>query len=170
MRRLLAANCIDVVLLSDGSVSVSDNGRGMPVDLHPEEGIPGVELILTKLHAGGKFSNKHYQFSGGLHGVGVSVVNALSKAVDVEVRRDGRRYDIGFANGDKVRDLSEVGFLFEERCGYDRAFQTRPTIFRFGEYFCGAFAPFVTSKSRFVFRPNDLFERGKNWRVGKLVL
>ncbi|MEC8695078.1 MAG: ATP-binding protein, partial [Pseudomonadota bacterium] len=97
------ANRIDVVLLSDGSVSVSDNGRGMPVDLHPEEGIPGVELILTKLHAGGKFSNKTYQFSGGLHGVGVSVVNALSTAVDVEVRRDGKRYDIGFANGDKVR-------------------------------------------------------------------
>ena len=97
------ANRIDVVLCSDGSVSVSDNGRGMPVDLHPEEGIPGVELILTKLHAGGKFSNKNYQFSGGLHGVGVSVVNALSTAVDIEVRRDGKRYDIGFASGDKVR-------------------------------------------------------------------
>lgn len=93
------ANRIDVVLCSDGSVSVSDNGRGMPVDLHPEEGIPGVELILTKLHAGGKFSNKNYQFSGGLHGVGVSVVNALSTAVDIEVRRDGKRYDIGFASG-----------------------------------------------------------------------
>ena len=105
------ANRIDVVLCSDGSVSVSDNGRGMPVDLHPEEGIPGVELILTKLHAGGKFSNKNYQFSGGLHGVGVSVVNALSTAVDIEVRRDGKRYDIGFASGDKVSELSEVGTL-----------------------------------------------------------
>ena len=105
------ANRIDVILCSDGSVSVSDNGRGMPVDLHPEEGIPGVELILTKLHAGGKFSNKNYQFSGGLHGVGVSVVNALSTAVDIEVRRDGKRYDIGFASGDKVRELHQNSTL-----------------------------------------------------------
>src|SRR6056300_1981827 len=98
------ANRIDVVLCSDGSVSVSDNGRGMPVDLHPEEGIPGVELILTKLHAGGKFSNKNYQFSGGLHGVGVSVVNALSSQLDVRVRRDGKEYSIGFKNGDKTSE------------------------------------------------------------------
>ncbi|MBU24482.1 MAG: DNA topoisomerase IV subunit B [Gammaproteobacteria bacterium] len=103
------ANRIDVTLAADGSVSVADNGRGMPIDLHPEEGVPGVELILTKLHAGGKFSKRNYQFSGGLHGVGVSVVNALSTLVDIEVRRDGKRYDIGFANGDKVRDLNQAG-------------------------------------------------------------
>ena len=123
------ASQIDVVLFSDGSVSVSDNGRGMPVDLHPEEGIPGVELILTKLHAGGKFSNKHYQFSGGLHGVGVSVVNALSKAVDIEVRRDGRRYDIGFANGDKVRELSEVGTCLKKETGTTVRFKPDPQYF-----------------------------------------
>ena len=111
------ANRIDVTLCADGSVSVADNGRGMPIDLHPEEGIPGVELILTKLHAGGKFSKKNYQFSGGLHGVGVSVVNALSTSVDVEVRREGKRYDIGFANGDKVRDLKEAGTCTKKDTG-----------------------------------------------------
>lgn len=111
------ATRIDVVIAANGKVAVSDNGRGMPVDLHPEEGIPGVELILTRLHAGGKFSNKNYQFSGGLHGVGVSVVNALSETVDIEVRRDGVRYDIGFAHGEKVRDLSESGSCLKKDHG-----------------------------------------------------
>ena len=111
------ANRIDVTLGTDGSVSVADNGRGMPIDLHPEEGVVGVELILTKLHAGGKFSKRNYQFSGGLHGVGVSVVNALSTTVDVEVRREGKRYDIGFANGNKIRDLSEAGTCMKKDTG-----------------------------------------------------
>ena len=94
------ATQIGVILHADQSLSVIDNGRGMPVDIHPQQKIPGVEVILTKLHAGGKFSNKNYQFSGGLHGVGVSVVNALSKQVDVRVRRDGKEYTISFSNGD----------------------------------------------------------------------
>ena len=103
------ARNIDVRLLADNGVEVRDDGRGMPVDIHPEQGISGVEVILTKLHAGGKFSNKAYGFSGGLHGVGVSVVNALSDRLDVEVRRDGKTWDIGFAHGEKIRDLTETG-------------------------------------------------------------
>ncbi len=111
------ARAISVVLYADGSLSVEDDGRGMPVDIHPEEGIPGVELILTRLHAGGKFSNRNYQFSGGLHGVGVSVVNALSSRLDVWVRRNGRQYHIAFAGGDKVADLAEVGTVARRTTG-----------------------------------------------------
>jgi topoisomerase-4 subunit B len=103
------ARQVDVILYKDGSLQVADDGRGMPVDIHPDEGVPGVEVILTKLHAGGKFSNKNYQFSGGLHGVGVSVVNALSKHLEVWVRRDGREYNMAFADGKKISNLEEVG-------------------------------------------------------------
>ncbi len=103
------ATRIDVRLFKDGSLEVEDDGRGMPVDLHPEEGLPGVEVILTRLHAGGKFSHKNYQFSGGLHGVGVSVVNALSKHLEVWVKRDGKEYNMAFANGAPVSTLEEVG-------------------------------------------------------------
>ncbi|QIR13587.1 DNA topoisomerase IV subunit B [Shewanella aestuarii] len=103
------ASKIEVILHTDNSLEVTDDGRGMPVDIHPEEGIPGVELILTKLHAGGKFSNKNYQFSGGLHGVGISVVNALSKRVEISVRRDAQVYEMAFENGFKVEDLTVTG-------------------------------------------------------------
>ncbi len=102
------ANQIDVLVHKDGSCSVSDNGRGMPVDIHPEQGLPGVEVILTTLHAGGKFSGNNYQFSGGLHGVGVSVVNALSKVLEVTIRRGGNVYRMGFKGGDKATDLEVV--------------------------------------------------------------
>ncbi|EWH12250.1 DNA topoisomerase IV subunit B [Catenovulum agarivorans DS-2] len=111
------ASQIKVILHEDQSLEVLDNGRGMPVDIHPEEGVPGVELILTKLHAGGKFSGKNYQFSGGLHGVGVSVVNALSTRVEVTVRRDGTVYQIAFENGDKVSDLTEIGTCGKRNTG-----------------------------------------------------
>ena len=111
------ATTIDVILSKDGSLQVSDDGRGMPVDIHPEEGVPGIEVILTKLHAGGKFSNENYQFSGGLHGVGVSVVNALSYRLEAEIRRDGVIHTIAFAHGDKVEDLKETGTVGKKNTG-----------------------------------------------------
>lgn len=102
------AKTIDVILHKDQSVTVSDDGRGMPVDMHPEQKKPGVEVILSTLHAGGKFSNKNYEFSGGLHGVGISVVNALSKHLTVTIKRDGKVYDIAFAHGDLTQPLKEI--------------------------------------------------------------
>ena len=111
------AKNIDVKLFKDGSLEVSDDGRGMPVDLHPQQKKPGVEVILSTLHAGGKFSGKSYQFSGGLHGVGVSVVNALSKRLEVWVRREGKEFNMSFANGDKASDLEEVGTVGKRNTG-----------------------------------------------------
>ena len=103
------ANLIEVSLFADGSLAVTDNGRGMPVDIHPEQGKPGVEVILCTLHAGGKFSDQNYQFSGGLHGVGVSVVNALSKRLDVTIKRNAQTYRMSFADGNKASELDVIG-------------------------------------------------------------
>ncbi len=111
------ANNIQVTLYKDGSLSVEDNGRGMPTDIHPEHGVSGVELILTRLHAGGKFSNSNYQFSGGLHGVGVSVVNALSTRLEVHVKRNGEQLMMVFADGDKVSDLEVTGTVGKRNTG-----------------------------------------------------
>jgi topoisomerase-4 subunit B len=111
------AQQISVILDTDGSLEVIDDGRGMPTDIHPEEGVTGVELIFCKLHAGGKFSNKNYQFSGGLHGVGISVVNALSKRVEVTVRRDGKVFEMAFEHGEKVQELTEVGTVGRRNTG-----------------------------------------------------
>ncbi|WP_278618389.1 DNA topoisomerase IV subunit B [Ectopseudomonas oleovorans] len=111
------AKSIQVILHEDNSLEVLDDGRGMPVDIHPEEGVPGVELILTKLHAGGKFSNKNYQFSGGLHGVGISVVNALSTRVVVTVKRDGNEYQMSFADGFKASELQVIGTVGKRNTG-----------------------------------------------------
>lgn len=138
------ASRIEITLYKDGSLGVLDDGRGMPVDIHPEEGVPGVEVILTKLHAGGKFSNKNYQFSGGLHGVGVSVVNALSKRLEANIRRAGKEYSIAFAHGEKVSDLEEVGTVGKKNTG---------TYIRFWpevKYF--DFAKFSVSRLRHVLR------------------
>ncbi len=111
------ARRIRVTHFADGSIEVEDDGRGMPVDIHPEEGVPGVELILGRLHAGGKFNKDSYRYSGGLHGVGVSVVNALSERLDVTVWRGGFEYSIGFAHGDRVRELEQVGPVGKQRRG-----------------------------------------------------
>ncbi len=111
------AKRIEVILHADGSISVADDGRGMPVDIHPEEGVPGVEVILTRLHAGGKFSNKNYRFSGGLHGVGVSVVNALSKRLEVWVRREGCEYNMSFSHGEVKTALQRVGTVSRRTTG-----------------------------------------------------
>jgi topoisomerase-4 subunit B len=123
------AKQIDVVLHADGSCEVADDGRGMPVDIHPEEKIPGVELILTRLHAGGKFSNKNYTFSGGLHGVGVSVVNALSKKVDVYIRRDGSEYHMAFRDGFTDSALKTVGSVGKRNTGTRVRFWPDPKYF-----------------------------------------
>ena len=111
------ASRLAVVAHPDDSLTVGDDGRGMPVDIHPEEGIPGVELILTRLHAGGKFSQGSYRFSGGLHGVGVSVVNALSRRLEVRVKRDGSEYAMAFEGGEKVEELEVVGSVGRRNTG-----------------------------------------------------
>lgn len=103
------AHNIEVILHSDNSLEVVDDGRGMPTDIHPEEKISGVELILTKLHAGAKFSDKHYRFSGGLHGVGISVANALSSKFEVSVKRDGKIFSMAFADGTPLGKLKVTG-------------------------------------------------------------
>lgn len=123
------AKTIHVVLHKDHSVTVSDDGRGMPVDIHPEQGKPGVEVILSTLHAGGKFSNKSYQFSGGLHGVGVSVVNALSKALEVTIKRDGQVYRMGFQDGNKATDLQVVDTCGKRNTGTAVRFLPDPKYF-----------------------------------------
>lgn len=127
------ANNIEVTLFKDGAAKVVDNGRGMPVDLHPEQGIPGVEVILTQLHAGGKFSNKNYQFSGGLHGVGVSVVNALSARLEVEVKRGGKIYQMAFADGEKQSELTETGSVGKNNTGTAVKFWPNESYFDSGK-------------------------------------
>jgi topoisomerase IV subunit B len=123
------AHKIDVILHEDGSLEVIDDGRGMPVDIHPEEKISGVEVILSKLHAGAKFSNKNYQFSGGLHGVGVSVVNALSTKLEVTIKRNGNIQQIEFQNGDKTKDLEIIGTVGQRNTGTAIRFWPDPKYF-----------------------------------------
>ena len=127
----LAGHCkkIEVTIYKDGSLEVADDGRGMPVDKHPKEKLPGVEVILTKLHAGGKFSNKNYQFSGGLHGVGVSGVNALSKNLEVWIRRGGKEYNMSFAGGRKRGKLEQVGTVGKANTGTTIRFWPDPQYF-----------------------------------------
>ena len=123
------AKSIAVTLYADGSCEVADDGRGMPVDIHPDEGIPGVELILTRLHAGGKFSGKNYTFSGGLHGVGVSVVNALSQRLDVYIRREGIEHHMAFRDGLPDSTLTQVGTVGRRNTGTRLRFWPDPKYF-----------------------------------------
>ena len=127
----LSGHCkkIEVTLYKDGSLEVVDDGRGMPVDKHPKEKIPGVELILTRLHAGGKFNHDNYQYSGGLHGVGVSVVNALSKNLEVWIRRGGKEYNMSFAGGKKRGKLEQVGAVGKANTGTTIRFWPDPQYF-----------------------------------------
>jgi topoisomerase-4 subunit B len=127
----LSGHCsnIKISLLKDGKIKVSDNGRGMPVDIHPEHKVSGVELILCKLHAGAKFSGDDYNFSGGLHGVGVSVVNALSEALEVKVKRDSQEFQIDFSNGDKVTELKKIGDVGLRNTGTSITFKPNPEYF-----------------------------------------
>jgi len=123
------ATNIQVILHEDQSIQVIDDGRGMPVDIHPEEKISGIELIFCKLHAGGKFSGKNYEISGGLHGVGISVVNALSKRVNVSIRRNANVYEIAFENGEKVENLHIVGSCGKRNTGTSVHFYPDPHYF-----------------------------------------
>ena len=128
------ASEITVTHFADSSMQVEDDGRGMPVDIHPEQGIPGVEVILTKLHAGGKFSNKAYQFSGGLHGVGVSVVNALSKRIEIQIKREGAIHQIAFENGEVVEPLEVIGKVGKKNTGTKLRFWPDPKFFDSPKY------------------------------------
>src|SRR3979411_3292799 len=127
----IAGHCKEIVvtLHDDGSLSVSDDGRGMPVDKHAREGVSGVEVILTRLHAGAKFSDKSYRFSGGLHGVGVSVVNALSKRLEVWVRREGKEHHMAFADGQKTSELKVVNTVGQRNTGTTVRFWPDPKFF-----------------------------------------
>jgi topoisomerase-4 subunit B len=141
------AKRIEVTLHGDGSVSVVDDGRGMPVDIHPEQGIPGVEVILTKLHAGGKFSEKAYGYSGGLHGVGVSVVNALSRRLEVTVWRDGKEHAMAFEHGAKVEDLHVMGTVGRNRTGTLVRFWPEPRYFDTPKFQVGRLRQLLRAKA-----------------------
>ncbi len=128
------ADYLHVILYKDNSLEVRDNGRGMPVDVHPDEGVTGVELILTRLHAGAKFSNKNYRFSGGLHGVGISVVNALSTRLEMEIKRDGKRYQIAFEEGEKCYELKVVGTVGKKNTGTSIRFWPNQSYFEYSKF------------------------------------
>ncbi|PCJ37335.1 MAG: DNA topoisomerase IV subunit B [Moraxellaceae bacterium] len=123
------ATSIEVLLFKDGSIKVTDDGRGMPVDIHPEKGKPGVEVILCTLHAGGKFSNKNYQFSGGLHGVGISVVNALTTMLEVTIKRGGEVHRMGFKDGEKATELEVIDTCGKRNTGTSIRFMPNPQYF-----------------------------------------
>ena len=141
------ARNVQVILHTDQSLEVIDDGRGMPVDIHPEEGIPGVELIFTRLHAGGKFSSKNYEFSGGLHGVGISVVNALSTLLEVRVRRGGEEHQMTFRDGFKATDLEVIGSVGQRNTGTSIRFWPDPQYFDTGKFSVGRLKHILKAKA-----------------------
>ena len=148
------AKKIEVTLYKDGSLGVVDDGRGMPVDLHPEKKLPGVEVILSTLHAGGKFSNKNYQFSGGLHGVGVSVVNALSNRLEITIRRGGHEFFMAFENGNKAESLKPLGKVGKRNTGTSIRFWPDKSYFDSGKFSVSRLAHLLRAKA--VLCPNLL--------------
>ena len=140
------ARDVEVTLCADGSIIVIDDGRGMPVDKHPEHGLTGVELILTKLHAGAKFDDEAYSFSGGLHGVGVSVVNALSTWLEVEVKRDGWLHRQRFENGDPATPLKAVASVGKRNTGTRIHFPAQCRVLRFRQRGQGPPSPSVAGQ------------------------
>lgn len=136
-----------VILHKDGSVTCSDDGRGMPVDIHPEQGKPGVEVILCTLHAGGKFSNNNYQFSGGLHGVGVSVVNALSSSLVVTIKRDGQVHQMSFADGEKATELEVIDTCGKRNTGTSVRFHPNPKYFDSAKFSVGRLKHVLRAKA-----------------------
>ena len=145
------ARNIAVTLYEDGSLEVADDGRGMPVDMHPKLKLSGVEVVLSTLHAGGKFSDKHYTFSGGLHGVGVSVVNALSRHLEVWVRREGKEYNIAFKGGKKVSNLEITGTVGKKNSGTTIRFWAGYKVFRNLQIFHSQTAACHACQGRTVF-------------------
>ena len=141
------ATQIVVTHYADGSICVEDDGRGMPVDIHPEQGISGVEVILTKLHAGGKFSNKAYQFAGGLHGVGVSVVNALSERIEIEIKRAGQIHKIAFEKGEVVEPLEVLGKVGKKNTGTKLRFWPEVRFFDSPKYALGKLKHLLRAKA-----------------------
>jgi topoisomerase-4 subunit B len=141
------AKQVDVILHKDQSLEVTDDGRGMPVDLHPEEGVPGVEVILSRLHAGGKFSNKNYQFSGGLHGVGVSVVNALSSRLEVKIKRNATEYLIAFEQGALKESLHEIGTVGKRNTGTNVRFWPEASFFDSAKFAVGRLRHVLRAKA-----------------------
>ncbi len=141
------ASRIDVTLYADGSMQVADDGRGMPVDIHPQHQVSGVELILTRLHAGGKFSNKNYQFAGGLHGVGVSVVNALSTRLVVESKQHGKRYQMSFADGHKLSELEVIDTVPKRQTGTSVHFWPNGSYFDSNKFAAPRIKHFLRSKA-----------------------
>ena len=160
---------INVTLHKDNSLSVADDGRGMPVDIHPKEKVSGVELILTRLHAGGKFNDKNYEVSGGLHGVGVSVVNALSKQLESWIKRNGKEYNISFKDGKVSSKLEVVGTVGQRNTGTTVRFWPDPKFFDSDKFSRPAAEACAQGQGGAVPGPEDHIRKRSHQREGRMV-